>query len=114
MVVSDVLLVYPGKGRGIRSAHKPVFAVPFDRCSQSESIFLCIGDISLCFTSSVEPVWRFLKEGVIHIWFKMEIALSKLWKVWNVNLKMKRPLVVISVLVSEQVTPVVNATQKES
>lgn len=56
MVVSDVLLVYPGKGRGIRSACKPVFAVLFDRCSQSENIFLCIGDTSLYFTSSVEPV----------------------------------------------------------
>lgn len=46
MVVSDVLLVNPGEDGGIRSAVvfflKPVFAMLFDRCSQSEHIWLFV------------------------------------------------------------------------
>lgn len=46
MVRSDVLLVYPGKDRGIRSGTvlflKPIFAMVFDRCSQSAHIWLFV------------------------------------------------------------------------
>ena len=81
MVISDVLLVYPGEDRGIRSAIvfflKPVFAMLFDRCSQSIFGWLCIRDTSLYLMISVEPIQDFLKEGVFHIWFKMKITLTK-------------------------------------
>lgn len=46
MVISDVLLVYPSEDRGIRSAIvfflKPIFAMLFDRCSESEHIRLFV------------------------------------------------------------------------
>lgn len=46
MVISDVLSVYPGEDRGIRSAAvfflKPIFAMLFDRCSQSEHAWLFV------------------------------------------------------------------------
>lgn len=46
MVISDVLLVYPGEDRGIRLGTvfflKPIFAMVFDRCSQSAHVWLFV------------------------------------------------------------------------